>query len=114
MTPRRAPHLDQRDAASVLADVLRRLPAYVPGWSPKEGRASSALLQVFARYMEALIERLNQVPDKNLLAFLDLLGQSLAPAEAARAPFVFDFRPPAPPTVPATIIHYWSWFTDKA
>jgi hypothetical protein len=53
--------------------------------------------------MEVLLERLNGAPDKNFLAFLDLLGQSLVEARAARAPVVFDFTPPAPPALPAPV-----------
>lgn len=95
-----APRLDDRDAAMVLARLLRRVPAYVPGWQPPETGASQALLRIFARYMEVLGERLNGVPDKNLFAFLDLLGQNLGEARAARAPVVFTFTPPAPPALP--------------
>jgi hypothetical protein len=53
------------------------------------------LLQIFARYMQVVIDRLNQAPDKNLLAFLDMLGISLIPARAARAPVVFAPLPNA-------------------
>src|SRR5262249_38766527 len=46
-----------------------------------------------ARYMQLTIDRLNQAPDKNLLAFLDMMGISLIPAKPARAPVVFRPRP---------------------
>jgi hypothetical protein len=52
--------------------------------------------------LQTLIERLNQAPDKNKLAFLDLLGINLLPPQPARAPLVFqamdnmvDMRVPA-------------------
>jgi hypothetical protein len=97
----RAPQLDSRDAAAVLAELLDRLPAYVPGWRPQDTGPGRAMLQIVARYAEVLIERLNGAPDKNLLAFLDLLGQSLVQAQAARAPVVFTFTPPVAPAPPA-------------
>jgi hypothetical protein len=65
----------------------------VPEWIPEEGQPGWALLRIFARYMQTVIERLNEVPDKNLLAFLDMLGINLIPAKAARAPVVFTPLP---------------------
>ena len=100
MSPVPAPPLDERDAAAVLAALHHRLPAYLPGWQPQPGGAGHALLQIVARYAEVLHERLNAVPDKHLLAFLDLLGVSLVGATAARAPIVFAYAPPAPAILP--------------
>jgi Baseplate J-like protein len=100
VSPPPTPHLDDRDAAATLAALRHRLPAYLPGWQPQSGGAGMALLQVVARYAEVLHERLNGVPDKHLLAFLDLLGLSLIAPRAARAPIVFTFSPPAPAALP--------------
>jgi hypothetical protein len=87
------PILDPRDAVRVFDELLARRPAYVPEWIPAKEGAAQALLQIFARYMQVVIDRLNQAPDKNLLAFLDVLGISLIPARAARAPVVFEPLP---------------------
>jgi hypothetical protein len=89
------PTLDRRNAVQVLEELLRRRPAYVPELVPAPGGATSTLLQIFARYMEVVIDRLNQAPDKNLLAFLEMLGINLLPAQAARAPVVFQPLPNA-------------------
>jgi hypothetical protein len=96
------PQLDERDATALLAALLRRIPAYVPTWHPAPGQPSQAMLQIVARYMQVLIERLNKAPDKNRLAFLDLLGESLIPPRGARAPLVFTFTPPATPPTQST------------
>src|SRR5712691_8318400 len=90
-----SPVLDGRDAAAVPHVLLARLPGYVPGWQPSKSGPSSALTQVFARYLQALIERLDQAPAKNELAFLDMLGINLLSAQAARAPVVFKAQPGA-------------------
>jgi hypothetical protein len=45
--------------------------------------------------MQVMIERLNQAPSKNLLAFLDMMGISLIPSKPARAPVVFRPAPSA-------------------
>ncbi len=86
------PLLDTRDAEALAQAIRQRLPSYVPGWLPAEGEAGWALIQIYARYMQALLERLNQMPDKNKLAFLDLLGITLIPAQAARVPVVFQMQ----------------------
>lgn len=101
MTPTPAPPLDDRDEAAVLADLLARLPSYIPGWSVPDSGPSRALAQVAARYAAVVSGLLNRAPDKNLLAFLDQAGESLVEARAARVPVVFRFQPPAPPPPPA-------------
>lgn len=104
------PGLDGRDAQAIVADFLARLPGYVPGWTPAEGGPGWAVVQAYARYLQALAERLGLAPDKNKLAFLDLLGINMLPAQAARAPLVFkamshigDGRVPAGTQVGATV-----------
>jgi hypothetical protein len=87
------PVLDARDAAAILAEVLARRPAYVPEVTPSRKGPSYALLKIFARYMELVTARLNQAPDKNLLAFLDTLAIDLIPAQSARARVVFTALP---------------------
>ena len=48
-----------------------------------------ALVRIFARLAEIAIDRLNQAPEKNFLAFLNLLGIDLLPPQAARVPLTF-------------------------
>ena len=50
---------------------------------------SAGLIGVSARFADVLIQRLNQVPQKNFLAFLDLQGAALLPPQPARAPLTF-------------------------
>ncbi len=90
-----APPLDTRRAADIQAQLQALLPVYVPDWreaDPATGTAagvSKALIDIFAFYVESIIERLNQVPEKNLLAFLDLLGNAPLAAQPARVPLTF-------------------------
>lgn len=95
-----APKIDPRTASDVfkqvvdhlLEDYKKNAPETDQNWKnfePGEG-VSGALISIFARYGELIIERLNQVPEKNLLAFLDLLGASLLPPHAARVPLTFS------------------------
>lgn len=85
--------LDERDLAQLVKELLARRSGYVPEWQPPEEGADAALVWIFCRYLSAVIQRLNQAPEKNKLAFLDLLGLSLTPAQAARAPLVFQVAP---------------------
>jgi uncharacterized phage protein gp47/JayE len=87
--PEYAPLLDERDAPAFVA-VLRALRSgYVPEWLPPERGADAAMLQIAAHYLQAIARRLNQAPDKNKLAFLELVGVRLVPAQPAKAPIVF-------------------------
>jgi uncharacterized phage protein gp47/JayE len=85
--------LDERDLAQLVKELLARGPGYVPEWKPSDRGPDAALVWIFCRYLSAVIQRLNQAPEKNKLAFLDLLGLSLTPAQAARAPVVFQVAP---------------------
>jgi hypothetical protein len=89
----RAPILETRRADEFVAALRERIPAYVPGWRPRDGGPADALLRVYAQYLDAIAERVDRAPDKNQLAFLDLLGLELLPAQAARAPVVFQTLP---------------------
>jgi uncharacterized phage protein gp47/JayE len=89
MNAERSIVIDPRDAEDVVELLDARSPGFIPGWSPGPEDPGRALERIAARYAQAIIQRLNQAPSKNELAFLDLLGQRLAPARAARAPIVF-------------------------
>ena len=93
MTP--APPLETRSAEELHAALVRRLPGYLDGLAPRSGGPGDALLTIFAQYLRALGERIDDAPDKGLLAFLDQLGVGLLAAQEARAPVVFETLPGA-------------------
>jgi hypothetical protein len=95
-----APKIDPRAAPEIIQQVQDLLKnRYVADWQrfeldPITGEChpkgvNAALVSVFARFTEIVIQRLNQVPDKNFLAFLDLLGASRLPPQPAKAPLTF-------------------------
>lgn len=51
--------------------------------------AGGALIRIFARMVNLISNRLNQVPEKNFLAFLDLIGGQLKPPQPAKVPLTF-------------------------
>jgi hypothetical protein len=84
----RAPALDARTASEIWPQVRDRSRGYLAG--PLPGGSTAGLGRVFARYLEALLQRLNQAPDKNRIAFFELLGFEPVTAQSARVPIVFQ------------------------
>ena len=87
-----APRIDSRTSREVVGQMLELLAAHKAEWPefhPDKG-ASRALIEIFGRFAELIIARLNQVPEKNFLAFLDMIGASLLPPQPARAALTFS------------------------
>ncbi len=63
----------------------------VEGWNFQSSQpdAGAALVQIFARMAALVSDRLNQSPDKNFLAFLNLIGTQIQPPRPARVPLTF-------------------------
>lgn len=76
--------------------LLRNLPGYTPEWAPAPGTKAHALLDVFARYRALLDIGKAGLAERNLLAMLDTFAIPLLPAQAARAPVVFQLTPNCP------------------
>lgn len=86
-----APPIDRRSFSQLVAqteELLQRYSAWRPAADGQD--PGKALVRIFARLAEVVIDRLNQVPDKNFLAFLDLVGVELHPPHAARVPLTFQ------------------------
>ena len=92
MTRAPSPQLTPSGADALLAVLRARVGAYVPGWRPESG-AGEALLVLYAQMLAALAQRIDRAPDKNELAFLDLLGLELLAAQPARAPIILTTAP---------------------
>lgn len=93
MTEESAPKIDPRSAQDISRQVQKLLAAYAPQAKWEQRLATpglgAALVGIFSRFSEIVIQRLNKTPEKNLLAYLDLLGLSALPPEPARAPLTF-------------------------
>jgi hypothetical protein len=88
---RTAVHIE-RQTEELLWWYLRRSAGENEGDVGPSG-ALAGLIAIFGRFAEIIIGRLNQAPDHNLLAFLDRLGISRLPAQAARVPVTFQLTP---------------------
>src|ERR671924_1756193 len=80
-----APKLDDRTYADIVAEAVRLIPRYCPEWTNHNpSDPGITLLELYAWMTEMVIYRLNKVPEKNFLTFLDLIGVRLKPPEPAR------------------------------
>ena len=78
------PRLDDRSFDDLLEDLLARIPAHTPEWTnPRLGDPGRTLLELFAWLGDALLYRVNLIPERQRLVFLKLLGQGLRPARPA-------------------------------
>src|SRR4051812_37550432 len=85
-----APKIDAR-SRQALADQTAELAAHFSRWRPAADGPDlgRSLVELFAGMAGEVLDRLNRVPDRDLLAFLDLIGVQRLPAQAARAPLTF-------------------------
>ena len=92
------PSLDDRRFQDFVDEAKRLIPRYCPEWTDHNvSDPGITLIELFAWMTEQYIFRLNQVPDKNMLTFLNLIGASLEPAQPARGDVSFSLSaPPAP------------------
>lgn len=88
--PLQAPNLDDRRFADIYAEALTLIPRYTPEWTDfNDSDPGITLVQLFAWMTDLMIYRLNQVPERNYVKFLQLLGIEQKPATPARADVSF-------------------------
>jgi predicted phage baseplate assembly protein len=79
------PKLDDRTFNDIVEEAISMIPRYAPEWTNHNASDPGITLIELAAWMtDLLIYRLNQVPDKNYVAFLNLLGIKLRAPRAAR------------------------------
>src|SRR5499427_854449 len=82
--PIQSPQLDDLRYDGIVQQLLRRIPVYAPEWTDwNDSDPGVTLIQLFAHLAEQVGYRLNQVPEKNYIELLKLLGIRLQPALAA-------------------------------
>lgn len=79
------PNLDDRDYQQIVQEAIARIPVHNPEWTNfNDSDPGITLLQLFAFMTESILYRANQVPERNRLKFLQMLGINPAPAAAAQ------------------------------
>ena len=98
------PNLDDRTFQDLVNEARRRIPMYCPEWTDHNlSDPGITLIELFAWMTEQIIYRLNKVPDKNYVKFLELLGITLKPANPASTDITFMLSAAIPDevTIPA-------------
>lgn len=102
--PIEIPPIDDRTYEDLLGEALARIPVHTPEWT-NFGRSDPGvtLVEVFAFLTDSLLYRAKQIPERNRLKFLSLLGVHLAPGSSAEGlvQVVNDRPEPAAPYVSA-------------
>jgi predicted phage baseplate assembly protein len=90
-----APNLDDRRFQQFVDDAKRYVQERCPEWTDHNvSDPGVTLIETVAYMADQLVYRLNRVPDKNYLAFLNLLGVTRFPPGAARAGLTFWLSAP--------------------
>ena len=85
-----APNLDDRTFQDIVDETKRRIPRHTPEWTNHNlSDPGVALIELFAWMSEMVLYRVNQVPDRLYVQFLNLVGIEPFPPSVARADVTF-------------------------
>lgn len=83
-------NLDDRTFKDLVEECILRIPRYCPEWTNHNpGDPGITLIELFAWLTDQMLLRFNQVPRRNYVAFLELLGIRLNPPTPARCELTF-------------------------
>ena len=95
-----SPNLDDRRFQDLVDDAKRLVAQYCPEWTDHNvSDPGITLIESFAFMVDQLFYRLNRVPDRLYVAFLELLGVTLHPPTAADVDVLMWLSAPQPDTV---------------
>jgi predicted phage baseplate assembly protein len=94
------PNLDDRRFQDLVDDAKRLVQQKCPEWTDHNvSDPGVTLIETFAWMTDQILYRLNRVPERNYVKFLELIGVRLFPPTAARAMITFWLAGPQPTTV---------------
>ena len=92
-----SPNLDDRSFDDILREAKQKISALCPQWTDHNpSDPGMTLIELMAWMTETILYRLNRVPEKNYIKFLELIGVRLRPAQPARSWVEFKVSPKAP------------------
>ena len=95
-----APNLDDRRFQNLVDDAKRLVQRRCPEWTDHNvSDPGVTLIETFAYMTDQLLYRLNRVPDRNYIKFLELIGVRLFPPTAATTRVTFWLSAPQETTV---------------
>ena len=103
--PIRPPNLDDRRYKDILAEARALIPQYCPEWTNLgDADPGMTLVQLFAWMTELTIYRLNRVPDKTYIHFLNFIGEERRRAQPSVVPVTFSVKTLGSVEVPAQTV----------
>jgi predicted phage baseplate assembly protein len=94
------PQLDDRKFQDIVREARAKIPQYCPGWTDYNlSDPGITLIELFAWMTDMLLYRLNRVPDKNYIKFMEMIGLHLETARPAQADLTFTLSAPQPKVV---------------
>jgi uncharacterized phage protein gp47/JayE len=95
--PLQPPNLDDRRFNDLFEELRSLIPRYAPEWTDHNlSDPGITMMQLFSWLGEIVLFRLNRVPDRNYLKFLQLIGVEQKPAVPAKAELTFILVSPSP------------------
>ncbi len=83
-------NLDDRTFQDLVDECILRIPRYCPEWTDHNpSDPGITLIELFSWLTDQMLFRFNQVPRRNYVAFLELLGIRLQPPASARTDLTF-------------------------
>ena len=98
------PKLDDRQFQDIVDEAKKRIPHYSKEWTDHNvSDPGVTLIELFAWMTDIMLYRLNQVPDRHYIEFMEMLGITLREPVPAKAPVTFWLSLPqeAPVIIPA-------------
>ncbi len=90
------PNLDDRTFQDIVDETKRLIPRFTPEWTNHNvSDPGVALIELFAWVSEMVLYRVNQVPDRMYVEFLNLVGIEQFPPSVARTDLTFWLSAPA-------------------
>lgn len=92
--------LDDRTFQDLVDEAKKKITLYCPEWTDHNvSDPGVTLIELFAWLVETVLYRLNQVPDKHYVKFMELLGIHLQEPRASKVPITFWLSAPQPEAI---------------
>ncbi|OGN87554.1 MAG: putative baseplate assembly protein, partial [Chloroflexi bacterium RBG_13_46_14] len=94
------PNLDDRKFQDIVSEARSRIPLYCPKWTDYNlSDPGITLIEMFAWIVDMLLYRLNRVPEKNYIKFMEMIGIRLEPPKPAKVNMTFRLSAAQPEQV---------------
>src|SRR5439155_23812040 len=94
------PKLDDRSFQDLVNEAKKLIPRYTPEWTDHNvSDPGVTLIELFAYMVDILLFRINRVPERNYIKWLEMLGLKLEPPRPARTDITLYLTAPQPEAV---------------